>query len=403
MNPQIPLVSGGPLVDLADGFRKELTSQGYRPVSVRRRLQVMGHLSRWLESRHLPLRQLTLPNLEQFLKDRRQAGYGAPYSTRGLMPLMRYLYRLQLVLEPAPAATPQSDLDRLLVRYGDHLRSRRGLVESTIQAYKVLARCFLLRHFDPAKLELSRLTAAEVTQFVLDESRKYSTKTSKRIVSDLRSFLRFLLLDGQISHPLAGAVPTVACWRYGSLPRALESQSVRRLLQSCDRRTAAGLRDHAILTLLARLGLRRGEIVSLELDGIDWRQGVIKILGKGARLQRLPLPPDVGKTLTAYLCRGRPASTNRRVFLSLRPPRGSMNPTGVGQVVHRACRRARIPSVGPHRLRHTIATEMLREGASLPEVAQVLRHQSILTTAIYAKVDRTALRTVAQPWPGGKP
>jgi site-specific recombinase XerD len=247
------------------------------------------------------------------------------------------------------------------------------------------------------------LTVARHWLVVLDQSRKYSTKTSKRIVSDLRSFLRFLFLDGRIPHPLAGAVPTVACWRYRSLPRAAEPRSVQRLLRSCDRRTAAGLRDHAILTLLARLGLRAGEVAGLELNGIDWRQGVIKILGKGARRDPLPMPQEVGKALAAYLYRGRPPSTDRRVFLSLRAPRGPMHRTGVGRVVHRACRRAGIPSVSPHRLRHTIATRMLCAGASLPEVAQVLRHQSISTTAIYAKVDHTALRSLAQAWPGGKP
>ena len=399
MNRQIPLVSGGPLAALAEGFREELISQGYRPRSIRYRLQLMGHLGRWLENHHLQLRQLTLQHLERFLKDRHQAEYGAPYSTRGLMPLMRYLYRLQIVLEPDPLITPQSDLDRLLDCYGDHLRRERGLVESTIHVYKVLARRFITRRFDSAKLELDQLTASDVTQFVLDESRKYSAKTSKRIVSDLRSFLRFLFLDGQTPHPLAGAVPAVAGWRYRSLPRALEPEGVSRLLQSCDRRTAAGLRDHAILMLLARLGLRAGEVAGLKLDWIDWRQGVIRILGKGARPQHLPLPPDVGKAL----CRGRVPSTIRRVFLSLHPPQGPMQPTGVAQVVHRACRRAGIPGVSPHRLRHTIATQMLCAGATLPEVAQVLRHQSILTTVIYAKVDRTSLRALAQPWPGGKP
>jgi len=403
MNRQIPLVRGGPLAALAEGFRNELISQGYRPRSIRYRLQVMGHLGRWVERQHLQLRQLTLQHLERFVKDRHQAGYGAPYSTRGLMPLMHYLYRLQLVAEPAPLVTPQSDLDRLLDRYGAHLHHERGLVESTVHGYKILARRFLTNRLDPAKLELDRLTATDVTQFVLDQSRKYSTKSSKRIVSDLRSFLRFLFLDGQIPHPLAGAVPIVACWRYRSLPRAIEPGSVNRLLRSCDRRTAAGLRDHAILTLLARLGLRAGEVAGLELDWIDWRQGVIKILGKGARRESLPVPQEVGKALTAYLCRGRPPSTGRRVFLSLHPPRGPMHRTGVAQVVHRACRRAGIPSVSPHRLRHTIATQMLRAGACLPEIAQVLRHQSILTTVIYAKVDRSALRTLAQPWPGGKP
>lgn len=403
MNKLVPLASGGPLAAYAEGWRTELIARGYRPSSVRRRLQLMGHLGRWAQSQHLQIEQLTSQHLEQFLEKRCQAGYGEPRSTRSLMTLMDYLHRMQIVPEPLPVAIAQTDLDRLLDLYGNYLLHERGLAGSTIQVYKILARRFLLRHFDPTRLELNRLIAADVTRFVLDESQKHSTKTAKRVVSDLRSFLRFLYLTGQLSHPLAGAVPTVAGWRYCSLPQTLEPASVKRLLRSCDRRTAVGLRDHAILMLLARLGLRASEVADLELDQIDWRQGVIEVRGKGARQERLPLPPDVGEALTAYLCRGRPCSQSRLVFLSLHPPRGPMRRTGVGQVVDRASRRAGIPSVRPHRLRHTLASQMLAAGASLPEIAQVLRHQSTLTTAIYAKVDRTALRTLAQPWPGGKP
>ena len=224
--------------------------------------------------------------------------------------------------------------------------------------------------------------------------------SAKVLVVGLRSLLRFLFLAGHTRQQLAWAVPSPAGFAGGSLPRALEPGAVAVLLAGCDRGTAVGRRDFAILVLLARLGLRGGEAAALALDDIDWHRGEIMVRGKGGRRDRLPLPGDVGEALVAYLRDGRPAVAGcRTLFLRVRAPMGALGTRGVADVVRLAGRRAGLPAFGPHRLRHSAATAMLRNGASLTEVGQVLRQARAATTAIYAKVDRAALRALAQPWP----
>jgi integrase/recombinase XerD len=218
----------------------------------------------------------------------------------------------------------------------------------------------------------------------------------------LRSFLQFLHLEGAITTSLVAAVPSVAGWRLASLPKPVEAADVQRLLASCDRRTAAGARDFAILTMLARLGLRTGEVAALRLDDLDWRLGEITIHGKGPRIDRLPVPTDVGAAIAAYLRRGRPSSTqDRAVFLRVMAPHRALGPTGVTHVVAAAAQRVGLGPIHAHRLRHFVAAQTLRAGGSLSEIKQLLRHRLMRTTAIYAKVDRDALRSIARPWPGG--
>ena len=200
---------------------------------------------------------------------------------------------------------------------------------------------------------------------------------------------------------LSAAVPSVAGWRLAGLPRGLEPGQARRLLSSCDRRSTLGRRDFAILTLLLRLGLRRGEAARLALGDVDWRAGEIVVHGKGGRLDRLPLPGDVGEAIVAYLQRGRPSTGHRELFLRALAPIGPLAGGGVSWIVRRACRRAGTEEVGAHRLRHTAACEMVAAGVPLPEIGEVLRHRSLASTALYARVDLDALRSVAVPWPGG--
>jgi len=221
-------------------------------------------------------------------------------------------------------------------------------------------------------------------------------------VTTLRSLLGFLHVEGMITRPLAAAVPSVAARRLMGLPKGLEPDQVTRLLASCDRRTRFGRRDFAILTILVRLGLRVGEVAALELDDIDWRAGEIVIHGKGKRVERLPLPTDVGEAVVAYLRHARPKSAEgRTVFVRLLAPHRTLSASAVTAVVAAAAKRAGLGPIYGHRLRHTVATELLRAGASLPEIGQLLRHRCALSTAIYAKVDREALREIARPWPGG--
>jgi integrase len=249
-------------------------------------------------------------------------------------------------------------------------------------------------------LEFTALTAADVTGFVLAACPGRAVGSAKLIVCALRSLLRWLHLTGTVPMSLAGAVPSVAGRRLSGLPKGLEPGQLRRLLASCDRRTPTGLRDYAILLLLARLGLRAGEVARLGLDDLDWRHGEIGVLGKGNRAERLPLPAEVGAAIVGYLRRGRPdTAQGRSVFVRVHAPHRALTSGGVTMVVFDAAQRAGLGRMHAHRLRHTAATAMLRAGSPLAEVGQVLRHRSALTTAIYAKVDRDALAVLARPWP----
>jgi integrase len=237
-----------------------------------------------------------------------------------------------------------------------------------------------------------------VSTFLVAECPKRSVTGARDLASALRSLLRYLHLAGLIEAPLVWAVPSVADLRDRTLPRGLDPGAARKLLSSCDRRRTVGRRDYAILLLLCRLGLRRGEVAAMRLDDVDWRAGLVLIHGKGSRQDVLPLPVDLGEAIVSYL-RRRPRCESRALFLRMAAPLQGLAPHTIGWIVREACTRAGLPRVGAHRLRHTAATEMLRQGASLAEIGQVLRHREQKTTAIYAKVDREALRALARPWP----
>jgi integrase len=247
------------------------------------------------------------------------------------------------------------------------------------------------------------LTAADVTEFVLWQSRRCAVGYAKAITTRLRCLLRFLHVEGLTPNTLAAAVPSVAGWRLTGLPEAISASDVARLLRSCDRRRAIGRRDFAILKALARLGLRAGEVAALQLEDIDWRVGEVTVRGKGNREDRLPLPHDVGEAIAGWLRYGRPRCACRALFTRVLAPHRGLSSRGVSTVVRQACGRAGLPPVGAHRLRHCVATQMLGAGANLAEVGQVLRHHSLTATSIYAKVDRRALSAVVQPWPVGAP
>jgi site-specific recombinase XerD len=288
----------------------------------------------------------------------------------------------------------------LVEGYRNYLAGERGLAASTVCRYEGVARLFLSDCERPDGLDVGCLTAGDVTAFVVRQCRSRRVASAKVLVTALRSLLRFLLVEGYTSRPLAPAVPTATGWGGGSLPRALGAEAVAAMLASCDQQKEVGLRDFAILTVLHRLGLRSGEVATLRLADIDWHHAEIVVRGKGSRQDRLPLPVDVGEAMVAYL-HHRPSVGCRTLFLRVHAPIVGLTSDGVGDVVRGACMRAGLPPEGAHRLRHSAATAMLAGGASLAEVGQVLRHARLVTTNIYAKVDRTALRTLARPWPGG--
>ena len=388
----------GPLVPYVGGFRAELESQGYRPNVVSDQLRLLAHVSRWLAGSGFEVADLTPERVDEFLVARRAAGYVLWRSPKGVAPLLTCLRRLGVVSvpEPAKATTPA---EHLLEHYRTYLTEERGLAAATVASNIHVGRLFLATRPQVRGLGLDVLRASEILAFVLSECRKRSSGSARYVTTGLRSFLRFCHLEGRTAKPLADAVPKMASWRLGALPRALEPAVLVALLKSCDRRTTFGRRDFAVLVLLIRLGLRRGEVAGLRLDDIDWLEGELLIRGKGPKHERLPLPADVGEAIVAWLRRGRPRCGAREVFTRVRAPHQRLSPSGVSAVVRAACKRAGVPEVNAHRLRHSAATEMLRAGAGLVEIGQVLRHRSLLTTAVYAKVDRSLLQGLAKPWP----
>lgn len=389
----------GPLAQYACRFRRELVRQGYTPNSASNQLQLMAHASRWLASRDLGVDELTPARIEEFLATRRAEGYTLWLSTRAMEPVIAHLRDLGVVPMPEPVG-PATPVEDLLELYHAYLVQERGLAAGTVASYLHVARLFLSARTSDGELDLERLSAGEVTDFVLGECTARKVGSAKYIVCGLRSLLRFLYVEGRIESQLAAVVPTVAGWRLMGLPKAFGHDEVARLLASCDRRTTFGRRDFAVLTLLARLGLRAGEVAALELADIDWRAGEVVVRGKGRREERLPLPVDVGDALVGWLRRGRSRYECSKIITRVRAPYRGLTAGGISAIVRAACGRASLAEVNAHRLRHTAATEMLRAGAGLAEVGQVLRHASLLTTSIYAKVDRERLRWLAQPWPG---
>ena len=391
----------GPLAEYADGFRAELFRLGYTPLTAACQLRLAAHLGRWMTAEGLAAQDLDMPAAERYFAARRSAGYANERTVEALVPLLGYLRGLGAV--PSPPAEPVTETSLLLDRFADYLSSERGLAPGTVALNVRLARPFLQQRAAGRDgcLDLEQLTAAEVRAFVLDRARK-RPRSAKRIVTALRSLLRFLHVDGILAVPLAGAVPSPAGHALAGLPKALEPGQVEAMLATCDTGRAAGWRDRAVLLLLSRMGLRAGEVAGLGLGDIDWRRGEITVRGKGGRRDRLPLPADVGAAIVAYLRDGRPeGALDRTVFIAAQAPRQALSYLGITTIVEVAARRAGIPGpVHAHRLRHSAATAMLRGGGSLAEIGQALRHSLPATTAIYAKVDIGSLRPLGRPWPG---
>jgi len=389
-----------PLESYARGFRRALDEQGYAPSSALAQFRLVSRLSGWMVGEEISVGELTPERVEEFLSARRAAGYRHFLTREALAPILAYLGAVGVCPEPA-VWTPTTVAERLIERYRCYLVDERGLAAGTVRYYLRTAGLFVKWAAPGGDLEPGLLTTAQVSRFVLVEARRRSVGSAKNLVASLRSLLRFLYLEGLTPSPLVGAVPSVAPVRGPRLVGSLDTEAVGRLLSSCDRRTHTGRRDFAILMLLARLGLRAAEVAAVELDDLDWRAGEIVVHGKGGRHDRLPVPTDVGEALAAYLRRGRRASDCRRLFLRAKAPAGGLTGDGVSNVVRAACRRAGLPVVGAHRLRHFVAVDGLRRGSSLGEIGQLLRQRATFTTASYARVDRCGLSGLARRWPGG--
>jgi site-specific recombinase XerD len=389
----------GQLGPQVEGYRAWLTQRGYRPTTITNMLKDLGQVGLWLSTEGLEAAQLDEERVVAFRNARRAAGHRKVPGSRAMVPLLSYLREAGIAPAAKPSLTP---LGGLLGQFRFWLVQERGLAPTTVLRYENTARHFLQEQASNGdELEPAALTGMDVNAFLLRECARVSAGSAKGRVAELRSVLRFLYLQGITPLRLGTAVPPVGGWRFATLPPpAMSAGDVQSLLDSCDRRCPVGVRDFAMMTLVARLGLRSIEVARLELRDVDWRAGELVVRGKGGRHDRLPLPAEVGEALVAYLSCGRTPEDARHLFLTCRAPCGPIRADLVGDVVERACKRAGLPHVGPHRLRHALAAELLRRGAGLVAISQVLRHQDLATTALYAKVDLGALRQVAQPWPG---
>ena len=339
----------GPLEPHIVGFAEELLARGYTRASAEQHVCFLAQLDRWMQAEGIGVDGLAGPTVECFLAQRRAAGYVEYRSMRALRPLLNYLAPLGVL--PVPEAVVLSPVEELLACYRAWLLLERGLTPGSTRGYVDCVRPFVATRMHGDVLDLASVTAADVMRFVTSACPGRAVGSAKLIVCALRSLLRWLHLTGQVRVSLAQAVPSAAGHRLSGLPKSLEPEQLRQLLGSCDRGTATGRRDYAIMLLLSRLGLRAGEVANLRLDDIDWRHGQFTVVGKGNRAEQLPLPADVGAAITAWLRRGRPPTAEgRTVFVRARAPHQALTSGGVTNVVFDAAQRAGLGTVHAHRL-----------------------------------------------------
>jgi integrase/recombinase XerD len=406
VNDQVVLSQApeGPLADHIVSFAQSLSDQGYCLYSLKRQVRLAACFSRWLQEKGITVRNICSDYAAQYLRYRARHVRLWPGDSAALTHFIDFLLRADVIPAKKIPATRLLPFERCAQEYEQYLREARALAKATIVNYVPFIRAFLHDRFGNGRITLSRLCAADVVKFVQRQAPLLHRKRAKLLTTALRSFLRYARYRGDVTLDLAAAVPIVANWSMTSIPRAIAADQVLQLLASIDRRTAIGRRDYAVLLLLARLGLRSSEVALIELDDIDWNAGHLSVRDASGQHTQLPLPSEVGKAIAAYLRHGRPQSVCRRVFLRAKAPLvGLQGSCGIGSIVRHSLERAGIhaPTYGAHQFRHGLATSMLRQGASLGEIGELLGHRHPQTTKIYAKVDIDALRTLALPWPGG--
>jgi site-specific recombinase XerD len=390
-----------PLGAYLDSFAASLAALGYARFTGRSQIDLLARMGRWLAGNELTVTDLEERIVSRFVDERCLQGHRGKGDRATVRRFLEHLRQAGVipVRERVPDEHPLALLES---RYEQYLRMERGLSTDTVRNYLPFIHRFLVERFAEEPLRPRELNASDASAAILRHAGSLSLGRAKLMVTALRSFLRSLLQHGEIDTDLAASVPAVSGWRQASVPKYLDSQDVQRLLDGCDRHTAMGRRNYAILLLLARLGLRAGEVVALQLDDVDWRAGEITVRGKGSLQDRLPLFPDVGEAVADYVRQDRPRCASRRVFIRMKAPhRGFDSPAAVSTIVERAVDQAGLhpPVRGAHLLRHSLATGMIRRGASMVEIGQVLRHRAAATTEIYAKVDFEGLRALARRWP----
>ncbi len=393
----------GPLGPYVDDFASWLQEQRYSSSSGRGAVRAVANWSRWLYGRRVASRDVDAELLDQYLACGARARTAGQDERRALHKMLTWLQKTGVV---RATSSPPVLSQREIVRdeFGQYMLLQRGLSSNTLRVYLPYISQFLAERFGEESIRLETLVAADVTGFVQRNSHRLGHSSVQHLVTALRAFLRHLRHTGKISIDLAACVPSVANWSFSTLPKCLLPGQVEQVLDHCEHGTSKGRRDYAILLLLARLGLRAGEVAALTLDDVDWEEGHLTVRSKGGRWTRLPIPEDVGKAISEYLSNGRPPCTDRHVFIrELAPRTGFSASTCISAVVRSALLRSGIESVrkGAHLFRHSLATEMLRKGSSLREIGEVLRHRGLDTTQLYAKVDLASLECLALPWPGG--
>jgi site-specific recombinase XerD len=392
-----------PLGEHLDAYARFVAEQGYAANSIRSQIVVIADFGRWLRQKHIDVSSLDSGITDRFLKIFRRPDAVRHGEARALDRFL-LLLRQRGVVKRRPGQPIETARQRIIEGFRRYLLQERRLSPSTPHNYVPVADQFLSERFSGKALHLSTIRAVDVIGFICRHVHQLSPGRASLMVTALRSFFRYLLHRGEVPTDLAACVPTVPRWSFSSLPRFLSADAVQRVLKSCDRQKPVGRRNYAILLLLARLGLRAGEVVALDLDDIDWEEGLIAIRNKGGKSVLLPLPVDVGEAIADYLRRDRPRCSVRRLFIRDRAPHiGFQNSMAISTLAMRALKQAGIKSshTGAHVFRHSLATSLLSKGCSLDEIGELLRHQSPNTTTIYAKVDVTALRKLVLPWPGG--
>lgn len=395
----------GPLGRFVDSFAQQLHELQFSRESARTQILCVADFSRWMDRRNLNAEDLDADTVDRYLKHRSRGGGIRPGHRVALLRVLDLL-RLRGIKKVRSVELTLDSRQRIEAQFSRFLSVERGLAPATLLNYLPFISCLLAERFRRGPIRLDRLRAADITGFVQRHAHDYSPGRVKLMLTALRSFLRHLQHRGDIAADLATCVPCVPRWSRTEVPKFLQPGEMEQVLKHCDRRTASGIRDYAILLLLARLGLRAGEVVSLTLDDIDWQAGQLTLHVKGRRSARMPLIAEVGEALARYVRHARPQCTTRRVFVREHAPRvGFANSSAICCIVERALARAEVNSIrkGAHLFRHTLATEMLSRGASLSEIGRLLRHRHPDTTLIYAKVDLRALRTLAIMWPAGAP
>jgi site-specific recombinase XerD len=394
----------GPIAAHIRAFAASRVALGYATHSIRREIRLAAGFSRWLKHRGIVLRRVDTTQVSQYLRDRRRQNRPGAGDAAALRHLLEFLRR-EGVTRPEPTPSRRwTPAERAVHAYVQYLRDVRALAGATITNYAPFIQQFLRDRFGHGPVRLRGLTARDVVRFVQRQAPRLHLRRAKLLTNALRSFLRYARYHGGVTRDLAAVVPAVANWSMPSIPRAIKDDQVRQLLASIDRRTAMGRRDYAIVLLLARLGLRANEVARLQLEDLQWEAGQLSVQGKWGHRTVLPLPADVGTAIAAYVRHGRPPCPSRRVFLRSRAPiQGFLGQCAIGSIIRNRLHRAGIaaPTTGAHQFRHALATRMLRHGASLTEIGEILRHRSPQTTMGYAKVDLPALRTLAMAWPGG--